>query len=270
MLLLAVGCTPDGQPAHYVARVGQQVLSEDDLGLLLAQAVPGQDTVALREALVNQWVANALLYDAAMRDDLLRDPDLQRQIEQNRRAIVTSAYVERHLDENPPTFSDEAIETYFEQNRERLLLREPYLHYHLLGAPAEETVRRARQQVTRRVIPDTLWNAFRDRRGFVVVVDSAAPERGLYATRPEVRDALLSLSPGQTSGVISTDTLYFVAHLVARIDAGQPAPLAWVRPEIEHRLTLDRRKQMARRLVQTLRTEAIARGDLDLRADTLQ
>lgn len=271
VLVLIAGCSPDDQQVEYVARVGQQTLTDAELSQLLRQAVPGQDTLALREALVEQWIANALLYDAALRENLLQDESLQRQLEQNRQAIITSEYVERYLDENPPTYSEDAITEYFEQNRERLVLREPYVRYHLFGAPNEPVVRQARALVTRRdADPDTLWQAYRRQPGYLIVIDSIGPERGIYATLPEVRDVVLSLSPGQTSGVIATDSLFYVARVLERMGVGDPAPLDWVRPEIEHRLTLERRRQAARRLVQTLRAEALARGSLHLPADSQQ
>ncbi len=271
LALLCAACRQEAPRPTYLARVEEQTLTDNDLAALLEQAVAGQDTAALRSALIERWVAEALLYSAALRDDLLEDPEVAAQIEENRRAILTSAYVERYLNQNPPRFTAEEMQQYYDANRERLLLREPYVQYHLFAAPTEVAAWQARQALGRGgPDPDTLWQAFRNRPGFAVEVDSAGPERGLYATLPEVRDVLLTLRPGQTSGVVATDSLFYVVHVVARADAGQQAPLRWVQPEIVHRLTLERRKQTARRLVQQLRAEALARGALEVPTDSLQ
>lgn len=271
LLLLFGGCQAEESARLYAARVGEQTLSNAELSELMAQAVPGQDTTALRQALIEQWVANALLYDAALREGLLKDDALQLQIEQNRRALVTSAFLEHYFTNNPPTFSDADIEAYYESRRDGLRLREPYIQYRLFGAPTEVEARQARAAVTARGLePDTLWQRWPRRAGYAVVPDSAEPERGLYAALPEVRDVLLSLRPGQTSGVFAADSAYYVAHVVARIPEGGEAQLAWVRPEITHRLQLEARKSMARRLVQTLRAEALSRNTLDVPPDSLQ
>ncbi len=268
---LGVGCTPEAPAGAYVARVGTQVLTEEELARRLEQAVPGQDTTALRRALVADWVGDALLFEAALAAGTDRDPEIARQVEQNRQALLASAYVSAYLREHPPELGDADIADYYARNKARLPLREPYVQYHLFGGPTEKVARQARLSLARRdVAPDTLWRAWRGRPGFVVVVDSAGPERGLYATLPEVRDRLMELRPGQTSGVIEADSLFYVAHVVARGAPGDEAPLAWVQGEIVHRLRLEAQKRAARRLVETLRAQALARGLLDVRPDSLQ
>ncbi len=270
---VVAGCRPEPPADPYAARVGQQVLTHGELSALVEQAVAGQDTVALRQVLVEQWVADALLFDAAQRGGVLQDEEIRSQIERNTRAIASAAFLDQYFEEHTPTFTDEQIAAYFDSHGESLQVREPYVEYRLFRAPTDAEVRRARSALTRRGgVPDTLWQAWPRRDGYTIVPLDAAPERGLFATVPEVRDVLLSLAPGQTSGVIEADSAFYVVQVVSRVPEGGPARLAWVRPEIEQRLMIDARKQMARRLVQTLRAEAIARSALDIAvgADTLQ
>lgn len=267
--LVAAACGTPPPADEAVARVGAQVLGQDELAALLEQAVPGQDTLALRQAIVEQWVSNALLYEAAVREGVLQDEAVREQVEQNTRAIVVAAYLDGYFEENAPTFGDAEVQAYFAQHAEGLRLREPYLSYRLFGAPTEAEARRARAALTARAAePDTLWRRYTGQPGYTVVPLEAGPERGLYATLPEVRDALLSLGAGQVSGIVEADGAYYVAQVVERVPEGGTPRLAWVRPEIEERLRLEARKQMARRHVQALRAQALARGALT--ADTLQ
>jgi hypothetical protein len=96
-------------------------------------------------------------------------------------------------------------------------------------------------------------------RGFV-------PESRLSTIGDRLAEPVAGLQPGGVTPVISAGDAHYVAQLVARLPAGTPARLDWLRGELRSRLAIERRRTLLARQVQALRTEAQADGRLDLPA----
>lgn len=261
-------------PEPYVARVGPSVLTEEDLAAALAVVPAGVDSLTAREQFVEQWVTAELMAREAEARGLRDRPDVQRQLAENERSVLAAALLGVLYEEAAADVPHAELEEYFDRNRDRLRLREPYVRVRLLEAATEadaEAARAALQEAMQGARQDSLWEAAA--RAYAVDTTLAlalgrayVPESRLRGTTANVvGDALGPLGPGQIAPVIEADGAFYVVQLLDRAPAGALPELGWIEDEVRRQIAIQSRKQLLARHVQRLRTQAEARGDLELR-----
>jgi parvulin-like peptidyl-prolyl isomerase len=270
-------CGGEDQTEDYVARVGDDVLTEAEVSQSLSALPTGVDTAEARQQIVEQWVTRTLLLREAERLNLRDEPDVQRQIRQQERSILVTALTDRMYQQAEVGPTEAEIRNYFQSNRDQLTLREPFVRVRHLAADTRSDATAARtalQDAARSGAPlDSTFRALvrqyaehpeKSRR----LAGMFVPESRLFGHHPYLRDELAELGDGQISPVVEDDSLFHVLQLVERVPEGAEPELAWVRDQIERRLTIRSRKQMYAREVQQLRNQAAARNELDVRAET--
>lgn len=260
-------------PDEYVARVGSETLTEAALDAALDIAPAGLDSVTARRQVIEQWVTAELMARDAEARGLREQPDVQRQLEENERAVLAAALLGSLYDEEATEPSRADLDTYFERNRERLRLREPFVRVRFIETRTRDraqAARRAMQQAMLNARQDSLWEiAARtfalDTTASLTLGRTYVPESRLLADEGSVWQTLRQLGPGQISAVLDTDSTFHVLQLVDRAQAGSQPELAWIEDEVRQQLTIGARKQMVARHVQRLRNEALAHGNLEIR-----
>lgn len=263
--LALAGCADDAPPDPYAARVGDTYLTEAELSDALESIAVGGDTVEARRQIIEQWVTRTLLLNEATRMNLESEPEVQRQLEEQRRSVLINALTNRIYETAEVEPDREAITQYFERNRERLRLREPYLQLRHVRVSDEATAGTLANELRNgaETWSDVCEQDERDPERACRIGERFYPERQRLADAPELRDRVSGMSAGGVA-VLETDDWYHVLYLVERIEAGQEPELEWVAPQIERHLRTQSRKQMYAREVQRLRNEAEARGALDV------
>lgn len=269
LLPLVAGCESEDPPPSYVARVGTQYLTQDDLDRMLAGMGPSHDTSAARQQVIEQWVTRTLLYREAQRLNLQSVEEVQRRLERQRRSILIAALKNRLYEEADLSPSEEEVQTYFQRHKDQLSLREPYVSVRYLSTDrraAAETVREALRTLP--IESDSAWNHLvreyaADTARAHHVSRHYLPERRLGKQLPALREELGALKEGDTAPLINANGRYHVLRLDRRIPEGTPPKLRWLEHEIRHRLRIRARKQMYAHEVQRLRSKAQADGALE-------
>ncbi len=273
VVVYSVGCgTPSTEP-DYVARVGETYLLTADLEDALSALPPGRDSTEAKRQFVEQWVVNTLLEQEARQSGLLQDAGVRRLLVENERSVLVSAYVERIYEENPVNPSPSDIEQFFEVNKERLRLREPFLRVrYLYNSDRDSTfeARRLLQRAMRGAGVDSLWAVIartysHDVEGSLGLSGNYFAESRLLSAYPRVKDVLRRLADRQVSAVIEDGGRFHLVQVVDRVPAGTIPKIPWINEEISRQLVMERRKQTVARTVQNLRTMAAARNALDIR-----
>jgi parvulin-like peptidyl-prolyl isomerase len=274
-LLLASGCEPTASPSDaYVARVGEAVLTEEDLTAALAAAPAGVDSMTAREQVIEQWVTAELMAHEAEERGLRERPDVQRQLAENERAVLAAALLRALYEEDTAGLNRSELEDYFERNRERLRLREPYVRVRFIATTTADSAAAARREMQQAMLSaqqDSLWEAAArayaaDTSASLALAREYVPaSRLLTADEGSVWQILPQLSPGQISAVQEVDGTYYVVQLVDRVPAGEEPELQWIEDDVRRQVEIQQRKQMVARHVQRLRNEAQARDELDIR-----
>lgn len=269
---LLAGCGAPSAPPEYVARVGDAYLSVAELDRALGGLPPGMDSLTARQQVVEQWVTAQLMAQAAVARGLRDAPDVRRQLAESERSVLAAAFVGSLYEEQADAFTRADLEHYFEQNRARLTLREPYVRVRFIETRSPERAAEARaalQQAALGTGSDSLWietaTAFAaDTAASLALARQYVPEsRLLRPDQPSPWQALGQLGPGQISPVLEADSAsYFVIQLVDRQPAGAAPQLDWVAEEVRRQVAMQARKQLVARQVARLRAEAEARNEL--------
>jgi hypothetical protein len=229
----------------------------------------GVDSLTARQQLVEQWIRSELLLREAEARGLRDRPDVQRQIEENERAVLAAVVLESLYDDAQATPSHADLERYMEQNATRMYLREPYVRVRYINASSAanaEAARRALQTAT----TDSLWHevALRyaaDTTAALSLASSYFAESRLAQSRGIHWQMLPQMQPRQISPVLSADSTYHVFQLVERIPAGTMPRLEWVEDDLRQQVLIQTRKQVIARAVHRLKSEAQARNLIETR-----
>ncbi|HEX7069326.1 MAG TPA: peptidylprolyl isomerase, partial [Rhodothermales bacterium] len=170
-----------------------------------------------------------------------------------------------------PTPAD--IQSYFDRHRDLFRIREPFVRVrHLSHASADtaQAARRAMIELVRSSNPDSVWQrvAARFADDATAALNLSAthlPESHLFVNQPELRQAMRSLRPGETSPVIEHGGQHHVVQVVDVAPAGSIPEIEWVEAELRRRLEVQGRKQIYANQVQRLRNEALSRDELEIR-----
>jgi peptidyl-prolyl cis-trans isomerase C len=272
------GPAASSPPAEGVARVGNTELTAADLERALAAMPPGMDSLTARDQYVEQWLTNQLLAQEARRRGLVDDPDVQRQLADNERNVLSAALLGELYDRWPPRSARRPRDVLQPEPRPapaaRAVRPRPLRRDRQPGlggggarrAPAHHARRRATPPAGTRsscwrpgASPPTPRPRSRWRRA-----TSPEPTRAPGLRRP-VGDRRPD-GPAEISPVIAAeDSTFYVIQLVERIPAGEEPELEWMADEIRRRVAIQNRQLLVAREVQRLRTEAEARGDLRVR-----
>ena len=276
LLLLAggvMGCGEAEPSETFVARVGTAVLTTGDLEAALQTVPARQDSAEVRRQIIDQWVRNELLYQEAVRRNLRDEASVQRRLEESERAVLIDALLSRLYEEQVPTITPAQVRSYFEQHKEQLRLREPFVRVRYLATAAPDSAQAARrllQQATARAAADSLWPRIVERFAGDVVGSLALgqtyfPESRLFSEQPVLSERLDRLRAGEIAPVLGTGGAHHLLQLVDRAEAGSVPELPWVEDEVRRQLAIEGRKQMFQRQVERLRTEAQSRNALEVR-----
>ncbi|MDX1420006.1 MAG: peptidylprolyl isomerase [Rubricoccaceae bacterium] len=273
-LLALAGCGGEDAPrGDYAARVGEEVLTHAEVAEALEVLPPGLDSLTAHQQVVDQWVRSRLLAEEARRQGLLDDDAVRRQLADNERAVLAAALIDRFFEANPAEPTDEDLRTYYDQHRERLALREPYVrvrHLVLTDEARAEAARAALARAADSPFADSLWvltaRTYADPPdGPLALAETYVPASRLAETDAELGAAVSALGPGEVAPVVASAGRFHVVQLVDREPTGTVPELGWVEGELRQRLAIEARNRMLARQVQQLRTEAQAAGRLDIR-----
>ena len=270
------GCVEKTEPREYVARVESLYLFEEDIERIMGSIVVIGDPLEMRSQIIDQWLTTEVLYQEALRRGLAENAEVQRRLDESERSVLVNSLIESFYRENSPSPSAEETQVYFEQHREQLRLREPFVRIRYLRAETLEEAREA--QIALRDAPvaerDSIWTLWADTLETSLSASDTLfsprisaydhyPESRLFGNRPLLRQTLAALGNERTAAVIESDSAYHVLQLAQRIPTGTLPEQEWIQPELERQLILQNRKQLYARLVQRLRNEALAREVLD-------
>lgn len=264
LVLVLSACTPTPDMPSHVARVGSATLTEEEIGEMLQNSSAFLDSADAVSQIVEQWVTNELLYQEAVDRGLKGDPDVQRLLSDNERSVLINALVSRFLDDEMGGGPDEsAIQTYYEQHREKLALREPFVRIRHLIYENPDSADAARSALLESMLTPDFPDGGRTMGG--INEEAFYPESQMFAATPGLGEAIRGMDVGDVHPVFVVDSTYHVVQLMDRLDVGTVPTLDMVRGEIRDRVAIEMRKQLFARQVQRLRTRALAREELEVK-----
>ena len=272
MAILIWGCSDEPVRDEFVARVGDEYLTHEDVVSAISAMPAALDSAHAARQVVDRWVRDELLAQEARSRSIQEDDEVKRRLQENERAVLISSLVDQLYEEVEPA-TEREIAAYFERNVGSLLLREPFLQVrYLTTSDSSAAVRAVAMLDTLASVEnaDSLWNAYvelqsEDVDASTIMSTSYFPSSRLFRNVPYLRDAVAPLAVGESVVVVANDSLFHVIQLADRVDAGTAPELDWIVEEIQNRLLIDKRKQLYTDQVQRLRNRALAEGRLEIR-----
>ena len=273
--LFLSGCAEETDSQNHVARVENRYLFEEDIERIMGGVAVTGDPSEMRRHIINQWLTTEVLYQEALRRGFAQNAEVQRRLDESERSVLVNSFIESFYRENSPSPSAEETRVYFEQHKEQLRLREPFVRVRYLRAETFEEAGQAQLSLRNASVAerDSIWTIWANTLETGPSASDALftpisaydhyPESRLFGNQPLLRQTLAGLSDERTAAVIESDSSYHVLQLAQRIPTGSIPQQEWIQPELERQLILQNRKQLYARLVQRLRNEALAREALD-------
>ncbi|PVX50096.1 hypothetical protein C7377_1746 [Balneicella halophila] len=137
-ILLLASCqnkekvAPKDEHGTRVAKVGDSYLYEEDLKDLLKDETSGDDSVALRERYINNWIRKNLLLETAKMNLTEEEQNVEELVKDYRSSLLISQYKQKYLAEHLDTIvTDEELTNYVAEHSESFVLKRPIYKYYL-------------------------------------------------------------------------------------------------------------------------------------------
>ena len=271
-LVALAGCggEADAPAGDAVVRVGEAALTEADLAEALGDAPAGLDSATARAQVVDQWVRRELLVQQARAQGLDQDPAVRRRLADSERATLEAAALDALFAQTPSEPTDAELQAYYRKNRAALALRDPYVRLRHVRVADAERAGQARAAMARALgspYPDSLFALVArefadDARGAVALAGEYVSEGRLRSLDETLGERVAALPVGTEVAVVPVGRVFHVVQVVDRVPAGTVPPFALVRDELAERLAVQHRRDAEARLLQRLRSEALADGRL--------
>ncbi|NND72765.1 MAG: peptidyl-prolyl cis-trans isomerase [Rhodothermales bacterium] len=273
LLLVLSGCREATNGNEYVARVGDEYLYQSDIDAIISTLPSIEDSASAVSQFVDQWVTNSLLAQEARAIGLDDDRHVRRLIADSEKSVLVSSLMNQIYAEQGETVPLAEVRTYYELNKSRLKIVEPYVRVRYLSNTDRNEVREARRLLQRAMSGsgvDSLWTTIVSAHAenparALTIGQQHHPESRLFTSIPDLVEVLPRLDNGQISAVVSAEGKFHLLQVVDRVPAGSEPYFEWVNGELTRQLTLQNRKEALARKIQELRTKALARNSLEIK-----
>jgi peptidyl-prolyl cis-trans isomerase C len=216
-----------------------------------------------KEEFLSEIINDTLLYREALKDNIHKDKEVKKLIEEARKKILIARLLKDKVDDEI-VITDEDIEIFYEANRNLYMSPEIMRVSHILVPTSEEA--------------ETILKAIKEGSSFEDMaraksVDPTAQRGGDIGyfpkgqLMPEFENACAELDIGETSGVVKTALGY---HIIRLTDRKPPKlrPIEDVSEDIKARLHNIKRQELFGKLLKRLRSETEIHINNDLLVDS--
>lgn len=246
-------CSPVNQ--DFIVKIGNSILTETAVDSALRADLRSDD--AARKSYIQNWVNSEAIYQKAIKEGFDKDPAYLRQIEHMRRELLIQSYLENELDKSI-TVSPKEAEDYYAVNKESFVYPEDHVKVqYFLTRDKSRSVRIAKEFQTMSRLK---------KKDFMELITQASADTDIIgATEFQPRNrfeekvakqVFMKNATDEIIGPIVTKDGSYSFWYVAEIrPKGTYLPYGEVSSEIEARIKVNKRKQMAEELARKVREE---------------
>lgn len=235
VLLAAGACEhPEGQGA-IAARVGDAVLTMEELDSQLDEGLPSAVAAVERRQLVEAWIDEELFYQEALTRNLERSPRVRTALEASRRNLLIAHLLDAEFDGAEIEVSEAAIQDHYDSHRDDFLLTRPQVRVRHILVGTRRDANARRQALNRGALFEEVARAHsRDQES-----KYDGGDLGYFTSQddPVLWEACESLELNSISKPVRTEYGYHIFQLLDRQEAGTVRDLdKQVRAEIVEQL----------------------------------
>ncbi len=249
-LLLVIGCKKEKvSEGKVIAKVGKTSLTMEGFLKQVPAQLLVQTTAENRKALLENWVANEIIYEDALKKGMDKKPEVREKIEQLKKQLLTRAYIQEILEE-VQFVSDLEARGYFEKYKDEYNYQVEVSHISLNSKKQAEEVRaklKNRASFVSLAKEYSTDNETSAQGGYL-----GSFRKGELASYPLFEEAALKLKkPGEISDVVQTEFNYDIIKLHSRKKS--PVDYEDVAQSIMMRLRTEKFQKRSQDLVDSLK-----------------
>ncbi len=249
LFLMGFSCE-DNVDSPVVARVGDAILTLDDLFKTIP---PEYSSRISREQMINyvkQWIDTELLYQEALRKKIHKEKEIRQRLEHMKRDLLSAEIISRtSFAASEDLVSEEAIMEHYQQHRDSFIRQDDVFKYLEIIVDDVKTAWTVRNLVTKDNFLDLAVRysktPVQDPRSVPFVQKQNLPE--------EIVDVLMSLRVEGTTAPVKMEDGYHIIRILDKQDSGSISDIEEVREDIISRLSTEAQKKDMERLLSELR-----------------
>ncbi|WP_159558523.1 peptidylprolyl isomerase [Alcanivorax sp. S71-1-4] len=241
-----------------IATVDGRDISEQEFHAYLQSKRISPDNVEQRRRALDDYLHREALAAAALKTDLLDQAAIEVEVNEYRKQLVISRYFDEYLRDN---VDDAAVASYYAANADKYRARKAHLAHILVRTRPEMSQQEREARLTTITEALSLINRGED---FADIAeryseDTLSAGKGgdlgwmkEGAVAPAFSDAAFALSPGETSGIVTTP---FGFHVIRLIEGPQVASqsLQSVEGDIRYQLRQRAKDEESQRLMSSVK-----------------
>ncbi len=248
LLLLLSDCSEEEKETKSIAQVNGAVLTEHDLNA----AVEGYGkNNRFKEEYINNWIKTEILYSEAVDNGILNEKDFISIVEQSKKNLAVSLYLNKLLDENQFVPSNEELLKYYNDQADDFRLDTDAFSYNICEFGNFDKAVQFRS-----ILLESDWNkainAFRDDADLKYSADNQL--KSDYLLQPQILlNAVNMLLPNEVSIVLQTGaTNYTIVQLIEKYNKGDLPPYEAVKQKIKNQFVVLKQKEFIQNYVEKL------------------
>jgi peptidyl-prolyl cis-trans isomerase C len=245
--------------AQVVARVGDAVLTLDDIRNRMPAEYSDFITYEQNVDYVKRWVDAEILYQTALARGIDQEPAVRQRLRKMQKDLLTAEMISR-LCTQAAEISDMEIEKYYRDNIQLFTRKETEVkHLHMRIKTLSEAWR-IRNETTQ----DNFLKMARAHSLDPVPDINTLPWVTRSEIMPEIAEAVFNARAGGTTQPLKTPFGYYIVKIIDKMGPGTVRPVESVKDEIINHITSDTQKARLDDIITRLRKKMIVEHNLNL------
>ncbi len=252
-LLLAAltGCT--GNDSQFIARVGDETLTNDELPFPADSTIAGN--TLQRNAFISTWVNNTVLYKAAEREGILSTEEFQKRQKEFQQQMAIHLYLQKEVYLPEDTIADEnKIRDYFKIRSKEFISSDTKIQLNGVFFQQRNEANKFRSDIIRGKSWKQATEVLQKNAVNVKTVENVLYTRQTIPSQ-ELWNVALTLRSTDVSFPVPTPGGFAIIKVVSLQEKGAPSRIEFVWDEIRQRLIIEARRTRYEKLMEELRSK---------------
>ena len=220
-----------------------------------------QDSARIANQYISQWAKDVLVYDKSKAKSL---PELDRMVEEYRRALYVHAYEEYLIERRmPKTVADSAVENVYNQMPDRFKLDESIMKGMLVVVPNDAPkIETLRKWLTQQSLDEIEKYAYQNASGYELFTDKWLTTTDLLSRMPFERADMETRLRTKDQIEVSDSLKTYIVQVTDKHLRGEQMPVEYARPQIERIILSGRQVEFLQSERERMYEEAVRSGEI--------
>lgn len=235
-----------------IARIGNSVLTLDDLYESIPREYRNKITREQNIRYVKQWIDNELLYQEALRRKIHKEEKIRSRLQKMKRDLLCAEMISRYsVGREDSRITKTMVAKYYEAHKDSFVREEDVFKFSEIVVEDLKTAWQVRNKVT----ADNFLDLAARYSDLPVLDPRSVPYVPLGEIPPALAGTVPRIRAGGTTSPIKTESGYSIVRVWDKQPAGSVCALSEVRDDIVNRLSAEMQKREIERMLSDLRTK---------------